>query len=1391
MTMIALLQELWQRGITISSQDENLKVQAPQGALTPELRARLAEHKQAMLRWLQESSQAEEAALPVCVPDLEQRYESFPLSDMQLGFYMADDPYMEFHVRPHYYIEKNVTALDVMRYEAAWNKALARHRGEIVTVRADGRLAVVKDPAPLRCKVLDLRDASPDAAARAKEEVRAQMMRSELPLDRWPWVDLRASLWTENGIEKATIHYNHNNFFSDGYGTMRLLQEINTYYRNPNAELPPLTLSFRDAALTLDALAQSPAGKTAQRYWEQRLGNLPGPPALPVHANMERRCRSRLERREGFISAASWSVFKARAAHFGLTPSNAVFCAYAEVLSAWGNSRHFVVSNMMTRRLNIHPEIRNIVGNFASLYPLEVDFRETNTFVDRARNLQEQVIRDAKHLQWGGMQVMQALNRRKGSLGTAAIPFVIGSGLFMEGFERSDFSCLETSQVMLDHQFWELGDGSFYYVWDLLEAFFPAGLIDSMWDAYQNLITRLAADETLWQRERIDLTPASMLVAREARTPPARPLAACALPDFLEEPVRVSPESLALVTAGSGVRYRELDSASNSIAHALLAAAAIKRRNVAIVAHRGPALFKAVYAVLKAGGTYVPIDPGLPEDRRSYILENCEAVAVLTERQFAGALQWPAAIPVLSIESVEADWQSYPVDRMHAAAPADLAYLIYTSGSTGRPKGVMIEHGGVVNTVLDINRRYRIARGDRLFGVSSFGFDLSVYDLFGSVAAGATLVYPDPEQSLNPSHWLDVVREQRVTVWNSAPPLALLLVETADSRGVTLPHLRLVMMSGDWIPVDLPDRIRRVAPNAQVVSLGGATEASIWSILYDIGEVDPAWPSIPYGHPMQNQPWFILDEWGRATPDWTAGDLYIGGVGLARGYWKDEEKTASTFIAHPVTGERIYRTGDIGRYLPGGLIEFLGRKDLQVKIQGHRIELGEIESVLSADPMVSAAVAAMQTSASGNMQLVAFVVPVGGAAVDPESLRATLARKLPGYMVPRTIQVLDRLPLSSNGKVDRKALPRIDDSHTVPKTWVAREPANENESRLLDIWRSILRQPELGVTDDFFDAGGQSFDAVRIIGAVREAFGVSLSLGTIWTDRTVERVAAQLREGTAHARTGYRVALRAQGANRQLFLVHPAGGHVMGYRGLAVLLDRPVHAFQAPGLEGQGEPLDSIEALALTYVDLLERQQPDGPVLLGGWSSGALIAFEMAVQLRRRGRTVAGVVMIDCPAPLPGDPVPDRTLLGWFLEDLALDLPVAQLTASVNAEGMDARRQLEQVDQSLQASGRALALDLDQLTAIYRVFLGTVRGSRRYAGTPVDVDVLLVRARDGVVSEFAEHPQSAHPDWGWRAFTTANVDAEFFAGTHYTLLSEASVAGVAKAIDGWLRSREK
>jgi amino acid adenylation domain-containing protein len=385
----------------------------------------------------------------------------------------------------------------------------------------------------------------------------------------------------------------------------------------------------------------------------------------------------------------------------------------------------------------------------------------------------------------------------------------------------------------------------------------------------------------------------------------------------------------------------------------------------------------AVMGILTAGAAYLPIDPSLPKERVWYLLENGQVDVVLTQPWLDTSLEWPTRIRRLQVdERIVPEEDGQPL--VPTQGPEDLAYVIFTSGSTGKPKGVMIDHRGAVNTIVDLNQRFAVSPQDRVLALSNLNFDLSVYDIFGTLSAGGTIVMPDNASRRDPAHWADLLIHEQVTIWNSVPALMQMLVEYLGERPAlcqAATSLRLVMLSGDWVPVALPDRIQALFGGVDVYSLGGATEASIWSILYPIRNVDPTWKSIPYGQPMVNQTFHVLNERFEPCPVWVPGQLYIGGIGLAKGYWRDEAKTSASFIIHPQSGERLYRTGDLGRYLPDGNIEFLGREDFQVKIRGHRIELGEIETALEQHPGVQAAVVAAVGDPRGDKRLIAYVVP--------------------------------------------------------------------------------------------------------------------------------------------------------------------------------------------------------------------------------------------------------------------------------------------------------------------------------------------------------------------------------------------------------------------------------
>ncbi|CBN58601.1 MULTISPECIES: non-ribosomal peptide synthetase [Kamptonema] len=468
---------------------------------------------------------------------------------------------------------------------------------------------------------------------------------------------------------------------------------------------------------------------------------------------------------------------------------------------------------------------------------------------------------------------------------------------------------------------------------------------------------------------------------------------------LFEFQVKRSPDAIAVIFEGQQLTYQDLNSQANQLAHYLKTLGVGQEVLVAACVERSLEMIVGLLGILKAGGAYVPLDPNYPVNRLAFMLEHSQTPVLLTQEHLVDSL------PEHQAHVICLDGNSKIVARFSKENPEtevardNLAYVIYTSGSTGQPKGVAIEHCGAVNTLLDINDRFEVGAGDRVLAVSSLSFDLSVYDIFGLLAAGGTVVIPKTTATPDPAHWLDLMTQEQVTLWDSAPPLMQMLVDDAASNSKTLPSsLRLVLLSGDWIPPTLPDRIKDLtsrlvseesldqSSTPAVISLGGATEASIWSILYPIANVDPEWKSIPYGRAMTNQHFYVLNEAMESCQEGELGQLYIGGIGLARCYWRDPEKTSQRFITNPHTGDRLYCTGDLGRYLPDGNIEFIGRIDNQVKIRGFRIELGEIEAVLRQNPDVGDAVVIVREDVPGNKRLVAYVVgkPQNSLSSEPE-----------------------------------------------------------------------------------------------------------------------------------------------------------------------------------------------------------------------------------------------------------------------------------------------------------------------------------------------------------------------------------------------------------------------
>jgi len=777
---------------------------------------------------------------------------------------------------------------------------------------------------------------------------------------------------------------------------------------------------------------ESNALRASRDYWLARARTLPPSPELPLVAGADASAHPQTTRRRAQIDAAAWRSIRQKAAALKLPPFMVLLAAYTEVLAIWSKHPHFTIDLTLFHR---SPQQGNDTGKgsvFRSL--LEVDNAKGKTFEARARLQHEQLLQDLDHPLFDGTKFMREVGRVKGPAAKQIEPVVFTSHREL-GYGKETTSSLDqgreggsdaaqTPQMYLNCMV-RVEQGALTIDWHGADEIFPAGLLNDMFQAYQSLLQQLATEASRWHRTLADNTR-KLLPEKQARMlAEVNDTAAPVSEDFLHtlflKQAGERPQQIAVCTPSRRMSYAEVYARACRIEEELLARGLEPNQLVGIVMEKGWEEVVAVLAVLFAGGAYMPIDPELPAERQRYLIENGDVKVVLSQSSVRDRVSVPGEVEVLAVDRME-PLGGRPLVPRTRQKREDLAYVIYTSGSTGQPKGVMIDHCGAVNTVLDINQRFGIGPEDRVLAVSRLNFDLSVYDIFGLLAAGGTVVMPSAGRAHNATHWAELLVSEKVTVWNTVPSLMGQLLERTERGDAIGQSLHTIMLSGDWIPLSLPGQIRRYLPDARIVSLGGATEASIWSILYPIEQLDPKWKSIPYGKPMVNQTFAVLNEAQAPCPVWVPGQLYIGGIGLARGYWRDARKTHASFIHH-ASGQRLYRTGDWGRYLPDGNIEFLGREDAQVKLYGYRIELGEIEAKLQEHKEIENAVVVVREDATGGRHLVGYVIAKAGASVEATELREFLRAKLPEHMVPAAFVFVDQFPLTPNGKVDRKALP--------------------------------------------------------------------------------------------------------------------------------------------------------------------------------------------------------------------------------------------------------------------------------------------------------------------------------------------------------------------------------
>ncbi|MEP6901718.1 MAG: amino acid adenylation domain-containing protein [Actinomycetota bacterium] len=704
---------------------------------------------------------------------------------------------------------------------------------------------------------------------------------------------------------------------------------------------------------------------------------------------------------------------------------------------------------------------------------------------------------------------------------------------------------------------------------------------------------------------------------------------------LFEAQVNRTPDAVALIFGDEHLTYQELNRRANQLARHLQTLGVGAEILVGICVERSIEMIVGVLGILKAGGSYVPLDPVYPKDRLAYMLEDSQASVLLTQQKLVSELSQHQA----KIVCLDSDWQKIAQEAeenpISSVTPNNLAYVIYTSGSTGKPKGVAIEHRNTVAFLSWANSVFTVNQLKGTLASTSVCFDLSLYEMFAPLSCGGTVILVE-----NVLHLPTAPAANEVTLINTVPSA---ITELLRIKGVPA-SVRTVNLAGEPLKTSLVRQIYETETVREVFDLYGPSEDTTYSTftLRDTGKAT-------IGRPISNTQAYILDRYLQPVPIGIPGELYLGGNGLARGYLNRRKLTDERFIKNLFDTEptaRLYKTGDLVRYLPTGEIEYLGRIDNQVKIRGFRIELGEIETMLLAHPEIREAVVIAREDQSGDKRLAAYFVSEQEQTVKINDLRDYLKQKLPDYMIPSAFVELDEMPLTPNGKINRKALPApISDLSESDRDFVAHR--DDLESKLVKIWETILDVQPIGVQDNFFELGGHSLQAVRMFAEIEETFGKNIPLATLFEASTIEKLADILRQEGWAAPESSIVPIQPDGRKPPFFCVHAKGGNVLFYRDLAKHLgnDQPFYGIQARRLGGRQVGHATVEEMAEFYIKEMQMMQPQGPYYLGGSSFGGLAIFEIAQQLHNQGQKVALLALFDTGTPNYPKVLPNTTAL--------------------------------------------------------------------------------------------------------------------------------------------------
>ncbi|AQS36929.1 amino acid adenylation enzyme/thioester reductase family protein [Shewanella psychrophila] len=904
----------------------------------------------------------------------------FPMTSVQLAYYIGRDESQPLGGNScHLYQEFNAYSLDPKRLETAVNTLINRHPMLSVAFQDNGMQRWVAPIGTYQVTRHDFTALSESGAECEMKSIRDRLSHRVLDVQNGQTIDIHISLLHEH---KSRVHVSIDLLVMDASSFSLFFNELSALLKGEPLQHRSPDYDFR-SYLHQESTEFATQKRRSARFWQSQWETLPAAPNLPLAKEPAHVNKPRFSRRRHPLHQTQWQQLQALASCNQVTPTMVLATLYSAVMSRWSGQSKLLLNLTLFDCHPFNDHVNTMLADFTNILLLDSEINGANV-IDLIKAHQHRFAELYEHRMISGVEVLRDLKKNGTHPHGAPIVFTsnLNKSLFGDDTDgplgEPGWGISQTPQVWLDFVAFKQGDGIILQ-WDGIDELFPDGLMETMFHTFVQLIEHLLEGNQHWHAPLPDLQPKTQRSIRSKLNQLQGELPPGLLHDRIFEQASLHPSRIAVISSGEQLSYDALTIKARKLAHLLVEANMQSGDHVAVSMEKGTGQIVAVLAILYAGGVYVPIAPNQPISRRKSIVANANIRIVLRCKTAIIQFEWT--------DSIHINWQDAKGATLPLSAPLrrpeDTAYIIYTSGSTGTPKGVMISHQSALNTCVDINDRHKVSPNDRVLALSALHFDLSVYDIFGVLAAGGALVLPQENQLRDPMTWDSLVSEHQITLWNTVPALFNMFLTFCEGMKFNSPSLlRTVMLSGDWIDLSLPERYRHFQPEGTFSAMGGATEAAIWSNEYLVDETDPHWRSVPYGYPLKNQAFRVVDDTGRDCPDWVQGELWIGGSGVAQGYWNDNQRTSQQFIERvcPETGapQRWYRTGDTGCYWPDGTLEFLGRKDNQVKVGGYRIELGEIDAALNRlDGISQGMVLALSQAASKDKQLEGFVVTEG------------------------------------------------------------------------------------------------------------------------------------------------------------------------------------------------------------------------------------------------------------------------------------------------------------------------------------------------------------------------------------------------------------------------------